>query len=72
MYIICEKDKINRLGEYLDNEINIGDSDSIDELVKLIESIRDIKISKRTIYQAIKDGKPIFNKYYIYKIKEED
>lgn len=71
MYIVCEKDKIDRLGIKLDDEINIGDRNNVDELIQLIKEIRDIKISKRTIYNAIKTGKPIFGKYYIYKIKDK-
>ena len=35
MYIICEKSKINRLGEEFDDEINIGDSDSVANLIHL-------------------------------------
>ena len=72
MYIICEKDDIERLGNKLENETNIGDSDTVDDLIEIIKNNRDIEIAKRTIYNAIKTGKPIFNKYYIYKIREEE
>lgn len=72
MYIICEKDYIERLGNKLENETNIGDSDTVDDLIEIIKNNRDIEIAKRTIYNAIKTGKPIFNKYYIYKIREEE
>lgn len=72
MYIICEKDYIERLGYKLENETNIGDSDTVDDLIEIIKNNRDIEIAKRTIYNAIKTGKPIFNKYYIYKIREEE
>ena len=71
MYIVCEKTYIERLGKKLEDEMNIGDSDNVDELIKLIKDNQNIEIAKRTIYNAIKTGKPIFNKYYIYKIKEE-
>ena len=72
MYIICEKSKINRLGEEFDDEINIGDSDSVANLITLIEKIRSVKVAKRTMYTAIKTGQPIFGKYYIYKIKDKE
>ena len=34
MYIVCEKDKIDRLGIKLDDEVNIGDRDNVDELIQ--------------------------------------
>ena len=38
--------------------------------VKILETKRNIKLSKRGIYKSIKTKQPIYNKYYIYKIKE--
>ena len=71
MYVVYEKSYIKRLGIKLEDEINILDTDNITELIEQMKQKQDIKIAKRTIYQAIKSGKPIFDKYYIYKIKEE-
>ena len=72
MYIICEKSKINRLGEEFDDEINIGDSDSVANLITLIEKIRSVKVAKRTMYNAIKTGQPIFCFFYIYKMQAKE
>ena len=72
MYVVYEKGYIKRLGIKLEDEINILDTDNITELIEQMKQKQDIKIAKRTIYQAIKSGKPIFDKYYIYKIKDEE
>lgn len=69
MYVIYEKSYIDRLGKQLDDQVNMGDSECVDGVIKLLEKHRNLKLSKRTIYQAIKSKKPIYNKYYIYKIK---
>ena len=71
MYIVCEKIYTKRLGKELEDEINIIDSDNIEELIKQMKEKQKINIARRTIFNAIKENKPIFNKYYIYKIKEE-
>lgn len=71
MYIVCEKIYTKRLGNELEDEINIIDSDNIEELIKQIKEKQKVEIARRTIFNAIKNGKPIFDKYYIYKIKEE-
>lgn len=72
MYVVYEKGYIKRLGIKLEDEINILDTDNITELIEQMKQKQNIKIAKRTIYQAIKSGKPIFDKYYIYKIKDEE
>lgn len=71
MYVIYEKDYIDRLGKKIDNQLNIGDSDSVDGIIKILKNNRNIILAKRTIYNSIKTKKPIYNKYFIYKIKEE-
>ena len=72
MYIVCEKIYTKRLGEDLEDEINIIDSDDINELINQMKNKQKIDIARRTIFNAIKTKKPIFDKYYIYKIKEKD
>lgn len=69
MYVIYEKDFIERLGVKINNQINIGDSSSVDGIVKIFELKRNVKLSKRVIYKAIKTQLPIYDRYYIYKIK---
>lgn len=70
MYVIYEKEYIDRLGVKIDNQVNIGDSSCVDGILKILETKRNIKLSKRGIYKSIKTKQPIYNKYYIYKIKE--
>ena len=72
MYVVYEKSYIEKLGNRLEDEVNILDTDNIAELIKEMKEKQNVEIAKRTIYQAIKSGKPVFNKYYIYKIKEEE
>lgn len=71
MYIICEKSYIDRLGDKVDDQTNIGDSDSVNGILKILETKRKLNLSKRAIYKSIKDKTPIYGKYYIYKIKSE-
>lgn len=71
MYIVCEKSFVDKLGVKIEDEINIIDSDNIGELIELMKEKQKIEIARRTIFNAIKTGKPIFDKYYIYKINEE-
>jgi hypothetical protein len=68
IYIVCEKTYFDRLGEQIEDETNIFDSDSVDGLLNKFKS-KNIKMAKRTIYKAIKNKKPVENKYFIYKIK---
>ena len=68
MYIICEKSYIERLGEKIDDETNIHDSDSVNGIQKFLEK-QNVKITKRAIYYAIKNKNLIAEKYSIYKIK---
>lgn len=67
-YVVYEKTYIERLGELIEDETNLGDSDSIEELLELLRS-KDIETSKRTIYRKIKNKEPIKDKFYVYKIK---
>ena len=68
IYVVYEKTYIERLGELIEDETNLCDSDSVKELIELLRS-KDIKTSKRTIYRAIKNRQPIQDKYFVYKIK---
>lgn len=68
MYIISEKTYFERLGKKIDDEINIYDSDDIKSLLDYLEK-RNIVITKRAIYYAIKNKSLIANKFNIYKIK---
>lgn len=70
MYVIYEKDYIDRLGKKIDNQVNIGDSNSVNGIVQILKNKRKLDITTRCIYKAIKTKVPISNKYYIYKIKE--
>lgn len=70
MYVIYEKDYIERLGKKLDNQINIGDSSSVNGIVQILKNKRKLDITTRCIYKSMKNKVPIKNKYYIYKIKE--
>ena len=54
------------------NETNIGDSDSVNGIIKILKFKRNVNISKRTIYRAIKNNSSIEDRYYIYKIKIKD
>lgn len=68
-YVIYEKSYIDRLGEKINDEINMGDSESINGILKLLETKRNIKVTKRAIYKSMKTNKPIKDKYFIFKIK---
>lgn len=67
-YVVYEKTYIERFGELIDDELNLLESDSVSNLIKLLKS-KDIKIAKSAIYKAIKTKKPIYDKYFVYKIK---
>lgn len=70
-YVVYQKTYIERLGEFIEDETNLCESDNVDNLLKLLRS-KDIKTSKRTIYRAIKDKTPIKDKldeFYVYKMK---
>ena len=68
MFIICEKSYIERLGKLIDDEINLYDSDSVTGIQNFLK-IQNINITKRAIYNAIKNKNLIKNKYSVYKIK---
>lgn len=68
-YVIYEKSYIDRLGEKINDEVNMGDSESINGVLKLLETKRNIKVTKRAIYKSMKTNKPIKDKYLIFKIK---
>jgi len=71
VYIVYQKTYIERLGRLIEDETNLCESDSVENLLKLLKS-KDIKTSKRTIYRAIKDKTPIKDKrdeFYVYKIR---
>lgn len=68
MFIVCEKSYIERLGKLIDDEINLYDSDSVSGIQDFLKR-QNINITKRAIYNAIKNKNLIKNKYSIYKIK---
>jgi len=72
MYVVYEKIYNEKLGKLQEDEINIIDSDNISELIEKIKEKQKVSIARRTIFNAIKTKQPIFNKYYIYKIKDEE
>ena len=68
MFIICEKSYIERLGKLIDDEINLYDSDNVAGIQNFLK-IQNINITKRALYNAIKNKNLIKNKYSVYKIK---
>lgn len=68
MFIVCEKSYIERLGKLIDDEINLYDSDSVSGIQDFLKR-QNINITKRAIYNAIKNKNLIKNKYSVYKIK---
>ena len=69
-YVIYEKSYIERLGNKIDDEVNIGDSDTINGVVKLLKSKRDLDLNERTIYRSLKSKQPIKEKYFIFRMKD--
>lgn len=69
-YVIYEKSYIERLGNKIDDEVNIGDSDTINGVVKLLKSKRDLELNERTIYRSLKSKQPIKEKYFIFRMKD--
>lgn len=67
-YVVYEKTYIDRLGELIEDETNLCDSDSVDNLIKLLKA-KNIKIARATIFKAIKTKKAIYDKYFVYKMK---
>lgn len=68
MFIVCEKSYIERLGKLIDDEINLYDSDNLSGIQDFLKR-QNVNITKRAIYNAIKNKNLIKNKYSIYKIK---
>lgn len=68
MFIICEKSYIERLGKLIDDEINLYDSDNVNGIQEFLKK-QNINITKRAIYNAIKNKNLIKNRYSVYKIK---
>ncbi len=68
-YVVYEKTYIERLGELIEDETNLWESDSVDDLVELLRS-KDVKMARSTIFKAIKTKKPVCDKYFVYKIKK--
>ena len=68
MFIICEKSYIERLVKLIDDEINLYDSDNVVGIQNFLK-IQNVNVTKRAIYNAIKNKNLIKNKYSVYKIK---
>lgn len=69
-YVIYEKSYIERLGQLIDDEINIGEGDSIKDVIYLLKKLRNFEIKKSVVYKSLKTKQPISNKYIIFKMKE--
>lgn len=67
MFIVCEKTYIDRLGKLIDDETNLYDSDNVNGIQDFLKK-QNVNISKRAIYNAIKNKNLIKNKYSVYKI----
>ena len=67
-YIVCEKSYIDRLGEKIDDETNLHDSNSVNGVQEFLKK-QNVEVTKRAIYYAIKNKNLIADKYSIYKIK---
>lgn len=68
MYIICEKTHFDRLGRKIDDEINLYDSNNVQGLLDFFKK-QNINITKRTLFNSLKNKTLIKNTYNIYKIK---
>lgn len=69
-YVIYEKSYIDRLGQLIDDEINIGEGDSVKDVIYLLKKLRNFEIKKSVVYKSLKTKQPISNKYIIYKMKD--
>ena len=67
-YVVYEKTYFTRLGKVIEDETNLCDSDNVDNLIQLLRD-KNIKVARATIYKAIKSRKPIYDKYFVYKMK---
>lgn len=68
IYIVCEKSYIDRLGEKIDDETNLHDSNSVNGIQEFLKR-QNVEVTKRAIYYAIKNKNLIADRYSIYKIK---
>lgn len=68
VYIVCIKSYIDRLGEKIDDETNLHESKSVDGVQEFLKK-QNVMITKRAIYNAIKNRNLIANEYKVYKIK---
>lgn len=69
-YVIYEKSYIDRLGKLIDDEVNIGDSESVLGVLRILKNKRNVKVEKRQIYKSIKNKVLINDKYLIFKMKD--
>lgn len=67
-YVVCEKSFIERLGEKIDDETNLHDSNSVDGIQEFLKK-QNVDVTKRAIYYAIKNKNLIADRYSVYKIK---
>ena len=67
-YVVYEKTNFERLGKLIEDEQYLLENDSINELITQLLTKFDISISRRAIFKSIKYKKPIFDKFFIYKI----
>lgn len=69
-YVIYEKSYIDRLGKLIDDEVNIGDSESVLGVLRILKNKRNVKVEKRQIYKSIKNKVLIKDKYLVFKMKD--
>ena len=68
VYTVYERYYEDRLGQQVEDEMNLWESDSVKNLIDLLRS-KNIKVAKSIIYKSIKEHRPIYDKYFVYKIK---
>lgn len=69
-YVIYEKSYIDRLGNLIDDETNIGEGDNVKEIMYLLKKLRNFEIKKSVVYKSLKTKQPIKDKYFVYKMKD--
>lgn len=69
-YVVYEKINFERLGKLIEDEQYLIENDNINDLITQLLVKFDINISRRAVFKSIKYNKPIFDKFFIYKIKK--
>ena len=69
-YVAYEKTNLERLGKLIEDERYLIENDNVNDLMKQLLIKFGIHISRRAIFKSIKYNEPIFDKFFIYKIKK--